>query len=257
MKSFLLLLFSIINYYCLAQGIITTVAGGGSGGDGGLATDAFLEGPNDVYVDDTGNIYIADFTVIRKVDAATDIIHTLVGGGSGGDNVPANQTYLAGCQAIAFDSYHHMYIATDQRIRKVDAMTGIITTIAGIGIQGCTGYGGPATLAKIGRPEDIAIDTADNLYIADGGSVIRKVNLNSGIISTIIGVYGQPGYWTNGPIHLNTKIGSVNGICVDKNGNIYFSDWGNHKIGRISPAGNLTKYCGTGNFGISGDGGNA
>ena len=256
-RSILLSLFflPVVGY---TQNIITTVAGGGMGGDGGLAVNAALSDVYDVYADDTGNFYIVELFSIRKVDKATGIIQSVAGTGSpgyAGDGGPANQAKFFGADAIAFDTNGDYYIADNgnHRIRKVEAATNIITTMAGNGTSGYSGDGGLATSAQIGAPNDIALDAAGNLYIADEGCVIRRVDKQTGIISSVAG-NGVQGTWTNGQTAANAQIGKIKGICVDKNGNIYFADLDNHKIGKIDQTGILTTFCGTGVAGSSGDG---
>src|SRR5690606_15735219 len=172
MKSFLSILFVLFCFPSFAQGIITTVAGGGMGGDGSLATNAHLSAPNDVAVDDSGNLYIALETAVRKVDAQTQIISLYAGSyqpGFGCDGCPATQGKLSHASAIAFDSQGNLHIADwgTCRIRKVDALTGVMTTVAGNGSFGYSGDGGLATQAQLGKPVDIALDGSGNLYIAD------------------------------------------------------------------------------------------
>ena len=257
-RSILLSLFflPVVGY---SQNIITTVAGGGTGGDGGLAVNAWLDDVYDVYADDTGNFYIVELSSIRKVDHATGIIKTVAGTGVpgySGDGGPADQAKLYGADAIAFDKNGDYYIADNGAhcIRKVDAATNIISTVAGNGTYGNSGDGGPATSAQIGSPNDIALDAAGNLYIADEWYVIRKVDKQTGIISTVAG-NGVQGTWSNGETAVGAQIGRIRGVCVDKNGNIYFADLDNHKIGKIDPSGILSTYCGTGQLGNTGEGG--
>ena len=259
-RSILLSLFflPVVGY---TQNIITTVAGGGTGGDGGLAVNAWLDDVYDVYADDTGNFYIVELSSIRKVDHATGIIKTVAGTGVpgySGDGGPADQAKLYGAVAIAFDKNGDYYIADNGAhcIRKVDAATNIITTVAGNGTFGNSGDGGPATSAQLGFPNDIALDGAGNLYIADERYVIRRVDKQTGVITTVAG-NGVLGTWSNGQTALSAQLGSIRGICVDKAGNIFLADLNNHRIGKIDPSGILTTYCGTGQLGNTGEGGPA
>src|SRR5690606_37784302 len=198
--------------FCLpsfAQGIITTVAGGGMGGDGDTATQAALFGPNDVLVDDTGNIYIAEDYWLWKVDAA-GIIHRLGGDGNpgiGGDGIHVSQARFGGARAIALSPQGDLYIADNGNhvIRKVDKNTGIITKVAGDWTLGYSGDGGPAGSAQLGFPNDIAFDAAGNLYIADMRYVIRRVDAQTGIITTIAG-NGVKGTWKDGDTAVKTQL---------------------------------------------------
>jgi len=182
-----------------ASGIITTVAGNGIpselSGDGGPATAAGLEFPRRVAIDTRGNLYIANLSSIRKVDATSGIISTVVGGrndspGGGGAATSGTLNVPIG---MAFDADGNLYF-TEQgshRVRRVDARSGIISTVAGNGSDYfddvlSNGDGGPATAAVLTYPRSVAFDAKGNLYIADSvHNGIRKVDSASGIISTI------------------------------------------------------------------------
>src|SRR5207244_2987752 len=181
-----------------ASGIITTVAGNGSfgfAGDGGAATSASLNGPAGVALDAGGNLYIADHCNhrIRKVDAATGIITTAAGNGSpafAGDGGAATSATLNGPVAVALDASGNLYVADqgNHRIRKVAAATGIITTVAGNGINTFAGDGGAAANASLNYPASVALDASGNLYIADpNNNRIRKVAAARGSITTVAG----------------------------------------------------------------------
>ena len=190
-KNAALILIGIIVLLCFyfaynhshAQGIITTVAGNGTPGytgDAGPATGAELNYPMGVAVDASGNLYIADTknNRVRMVDRA-GIITTVAGTGAQGSssNGPAISAELNQPTGVAVDKAGNLYIADNQNfcIRKVDA-SGIITTVAGNGIQGYGGDGGAATGAELNYPAGVAFDASGNLYIADiKSNRIRKV----------------------------------------------------------------------------------
>ena len=160
-------------------GIITTVAGNGTGGysgDGGAAIDASLGSPQDIFVDNNGNLYIAERSngVIRKVDPS-GIITTVAGNGDdSGDGGLATEARLSTPNDIFVDGGGNLYVAAGGLVRRVDP-SGIITTIAGGGF-GDLGDGGPATEATLNNPAGIFVDGSGNLYIADtGNNRIRKV----------------------------------------------------------------------------------
>jgi uncharacterized protein (TIGR03437 family) len=163
-------------------GTITTFAGSGglgSSGDGGPATSATFNAPFALAVDSAGNVYIADSTAarVRKVNAA-GIITTVAGNGGHGssaDGGPATSASLDPT-GIAVDSAGNIFISDqNSRVRKVST-AGIITTVAGTGVSGFSGDGGPATSALISTPNDVALDSAGNLYIADAtNDRVRKV----------------------------------------------------------------------------------
>ena len=246
------------------NGIITTVAGtGGAGfaGDGGPATAALLDAPNDVAVDVYGNLYIADLQNrrIRKVNLS-GIITTIAGNGSNqssGDGGPATAAGLNFPHGISVDPAGNLYIASpyDARIRKVDT-NGIISTVAGTGNSGYAGDGGPAVAAQLRHPVDVDVTSNGTIYIADAENHrIRKVDTN-GIITTIAGT-GNNGYTgDNGPA-LNAQLNLPHGVTVDSSNNIYVGDRLNNRVRKIDANGIITTIAGTGAAGYSGDGGPA
>jgi len=158
----------------LAPGAIITVAGAGEFGDGAPALSARLTFPWDVTIDPEGNMYIAESAGhrIRMVDRDTGLITTVAGTGEsgfGGDGVPATAALLAAPRGIALDASGNLFISDtrNRRIRKPDASTGTISTVAGNGEGGFGGEGGPATQARLNGPSAVAIDSEANLYIAD------------------------------------------------------------------------------------------
>ena len=177
-----------------SAGTISTIAGNGipgSAGDGGLAVNASLSDVTGLALDNAGNLYIADRgnRSVRKVTAA-GIISTFAGTGVqgfSGDGGPATSAQLNTPASVMF-SGGNLYIAdsSNQRIRKVDG-NGTITTIAGNGVAGFSGDGGPATSASLQFPLGMAMDTAGNLYVADGdNNRVRKISA-SGVITTVAG----------------------------------------------------------------------
>lgn len=182
----------------VSTGIISTVAGDfalfgtvvyPSLGDGGPATSARLVNPTGVRLDAAGNIYIADsfLNTVRKVNSSTGNITTVAGfynfaqGGYGGDGGAATSATLSSPQGIALDSANNLYIcdAGNMVIRKVDASTGIISTVAGdfAKSRGFSGDGGLATAAQLNYPDGIVVDGSGSLYIAEyDNNLIRKVD---------------------------------------------------------------------------------
>lgn len=188
------------------DGIIRTIVGNGCGifgcsggnGDGGPATAARIAGPVDVEYDRAGNLYIAEVqgNRVRKVDVQTGIITTFAGnglgpaGGNGGDGGPATEARFEDPSHLAIDAAGNVYIADTgaHKIRKVTASTGIISTIAGTGAQFFGGDGGPAIAAALHSPNDLYLDGAGNLFIADTGNErVRRIAANTGIIATVAG----------------------------------------------------------------------
>jgi gliding motility-associated-like protein len=216
-------------------GIITTVSGNTVAnscgvGDGGPLGGAQFEAISALTTDHNGNLYISDYgcNVIRKVNSA-GIITTVAGNGSYGflgDGGLATSARMAYPCKVAVDNSGNIYIpdAQNHRIRRVDAVTGIITTVAGNGVMGYTGDGGPATAAEISFPGAVVLDNAGNFYFGDYNMVIRKVD-PSGIITTYAGT-GVAGYTGDGGPAQNAEIYLTEGrINTDNNGNIYFMNF--------------------------------
>ena len=249
-----------------STGTITTIAGTGEccfSGDGGPAVEAELRNPYGVAVDSAGNVYITDVSNqrIRKVDS-TGTITTIAGTGElgfSGDGGPAVEAELYDPAGVAVDSAGNLYIADsgNQRIRKIDS-TGTITTIAGTG-ECCfvsTDDGGPAAAARLAFPYGVAVDSAGNLYIADSWNRrIRKVD-STGTITTIAGT-GELGFSGDGGPAGAARLAFPYGVAVDSAGNVYIADVSNQRIRKIDSTGTIITIAGTGEFGFSGDGGQA
>jgi trimeric autotransporter adhesin len=245
-------------------GIISTVAGkGGDGfsGDGGPATAAQLYGPGGVAVDSSGYLYIADEGNNRvRIVTAAGVISTVAGNGIpgfGGDGGAATAAQLNLPSSVAVDNAGNLYIA-DQRNNRIRKATtaGIISTVAGEGGNGFSGDGGPATAAVLNYPVNVAIDNAGNLYIADSeNNRIRGVT-TAGIISTAAG-NGSIGFSGDGGEATAALLNIPWGVTIDNAGNLYFSDSGNARIRKVTPAGVISTVAGDGVSGFGGDGGPA
>jgi trimeric autotransporter adhesin len=244
-----------------AAGIISTVAGGGTGnlGDGGPATAAYLSDPTGVAIDSAGNLFIAELNTnrIRKV-TRKGIISTAVGkviGGFSGDGGAATAAHLSDPTGVAIDSAGNLLIVDSQnnRIRKV-TRKGIISTVAGNGSSGFSGDGGLAAAAPLRNPTGVAVDSASNLFIADSGNNrICKVT-PEGIISTVAG-NGASGFSGDGGLATAAKLNKPLGVAVDSAGNLYIADTGNNHIRKVTPEGIIITVAGNGASGFSGDGG--
>jgi hypothetical protein len=222
-------------------GLMSVFAGGGhppSTGDGGPATQAYLS-PNGLAFDQTGNLYIADnaHNCVREVSLATGVITTVAGGGTGalGDGGLATAATLGYPGSIAFDSKGNLYIADQNRgsVRVVNAQTGIITTVAGSGNPGGTGDGGVATVAEV-SPAGLALDSADNLYIANGEDGVRKVPAGGGNIGRVVGV-GYSGFGGDGGAATMAELCAPEGLAFDKAGNLYIADYCNYRVRKVGP----------------------
>jgi len=247
-----------------ASGIITAVAGTGAGGfsgDGGQASAAQLLFPNGVASDLNGNIYLADSgnNRIRRVDRNTNVITTVAGNGTygyGGDGGPATSAALGAPTKLTRAPDGSIVIAdtNNHRIRKLSGST--ITTIAGNGVGGAGGDGGPATSASLTYPGDMVYDAGGNLYIADTSNCrIRRVAAGTNVISTIAGngvcSYGGD----NGPA-TSAWLNRPSAVALDARGNLLLADEVNVRIRNIDlNTGIITTIAGTGASGNSGDGG--
>jgi sugar lactone lactonase YvrE len=236
---------------CGGAGIISTVAGTeipAYTGDGGAASAATLDIPGGVAIDGAGNLYIADTdnNVIRKITASTGIITTVVGNGTagfGGDHLAATNpsVELNGPWGITVDANGNLYIAdtANQRIRRVDAITNIITTVAGDGTLNPSGNGSgtfsgdglAAINAGLSLPYAVAFDSAGNMYIPDSGNHrIRWVSAVSGaittasVINTLIGTGALGTACPTGIPVASVVLNTPSGVATDAAGNVYVAD---------------------------------
>jgi len=211
------------------------VAGGGST-EGLIAINSPVIRPSNVAVDAFGNLYFAVDHRIKKVNASTGIMSTIAGNGTigyGGDGNLAVSAILNQPSGIALDSSGNLYFADlgNNRIRKINTITGIISTIAGNGYygNGGSGYYGdgvPSATSTLNNPYGMAVDSMDNLYIADRNNhMIRKITASTGIINTIAG-NGNAGYGGDGSLAVSATLNTPTFIALDRSGNIYFVDGG-------------------------------
>jgi sugar lactone lactonase YvrE len=280
---------------------ISTVAGTGScgySGDGGLANSAQINQPYGVAVDSLGNIFIADYknSVIREVSASNGSISTFAGvavpdpnhmghliglAAYSGDGYLAADAELGFLNAtpygagMATDRSGNIFIAdtANHAVRKVSAATGIITTVAGNGLIGYSGDGGPATNAQLFYPRDVAVDGSGNIFIMDSANcVVRKITASTGVISTVAGTLpdsagnyhcgfsGDGGPATSAQLYPIDLLIPAGGLAVDGAGNIFIADTGNGVIRKVSAAtGIITTVAGNANslYVGGGDGGPA
>ena len=261
MNRLLLIFFLLTSFYSQAQ-IITLFAGngGGFGGDGGPATAAGLPDPGGGIFDRYGNYYFVDLGAkrIRKIDAS-GIITTVAGngfGGSTGDGSPATAARLNAPSAVKLDTSGNLLIADggNNNIRKVDIISGIISTIAGTGTAAYGGDNGPAAAASLNDPQDIAIDKWNNIYIGDVFNFrVRKIN-SSGFITTFAGT-GTEGFTGDGGQATVAEISGVTGMSVDTAGNLYIADqFIGQRVRKIDITGIITTVAGNGGYIYGGDG---
>jgi len=248
------------------NGSISRFAGNntsGFSGDGGPATAAQLNYPTGLAFDFSGNLLISDAgnRVIRRV-SSSGIISTIAGiagsYGYSGDGGPATSAQLGAPAGLCTDNNGNIYFADPGKnvIRKIDA-SGVITTIAGTGgTNGYSGDGGQATAALLNFPNDVCLDAAGNLYIADKNNhAIRKIN-TAGIISTIAGIGGSLNYGFTGDGGQATaaKLNNPQSVSFDASGNLYISDYTNNRIRKVSTTGIITTVGGNGQSAVLGDG---
>ena len=270
MKKLIITILFLLTTTLFSQAqIITTIAGNGTAGysgDGGPATAAEINFPNSVYVDVTGNIYVADAdnNRIRKIDNS-GIISTYAGSGAiglgsgsfSGDGGQATAATLNGPVGVTMDVLGNLYFCDrlNQRVRKIDP-SGIITTIAGTGTAGYSGDGGPATAAELSDEWSIALDGIGDVFIAGSGNqTVRKIN-TSGIITTIAGD-GTLGSVGDGGPATAAQLNGPNIQDVDVHGNLYITESGGQRIRKIDASGVITTIAGNGTSGFFGDGGPA
>jgi hypothetical protein len=194
------------------------------------------------------------------VDAATGVITTVAGGGTGGDGGPAVGARLAPCD-LALDPHGNLFVSdgAGQRVRRVDAATGIITTVAGDGTIATPGMdigdGGPATSASLWAPCGLALDALGNLYIADGNhDRVRRVDASTGIITTVAGGGSSSG---EGVPATSAFLSSPTDVELDGRGNLLIAEPVRNRIRSVDAAGAITTVAGTGVSGFGGDGGPA
>lgn len=203
------------------------------------ATAGPLGTASDVAVDAAGGVYVLDQSgVVRKVKTADGTISVVAGqaqpGGSSADGVPATATVLSGPSGIALDVNGNLYIMENPtgHLRRVDAATGIITTIAGAGTGISAGDGGPAQAATFQNPFRIHVDRQNNIYIGEQAR-IRKIDSGTGTIRTVAGT-GQLDFNGEGLLAFQTNIGNPAAMLVDPAGALWFADSGNRRIRMVS-----------------------
>jgi hypothetical protein len=252
MKNTLFVLaFVLSGIVAKAQYRITTVAGDSTYvlGDGGPATAAFLMGSFAVCTDAGGNLYIGTDNRIRKVNIATGIITTVAGGGTNaGENIPAtNAIITAEIRGMCMDNSGNIYYSSDKKVRRIDAVTGMVKTVAGNGVLGTTDDAVQATSTFI-SPFGIALDGAGNLYIASSMDyTLRKVNLTTGIMNLVAGTPYTAGYTGDGGPATNATLTLLGAVAIRTNGDILLTC--GDVIRKIDGSGLISTFAGGGTGG--------
>lgn len=217
---------TVIKKLWARTGKVTTFAGGGSSSADGVPAISASLSFNGIVSDPAGNIYIAQSTRVRRVDAGTGLISTVAGTGTvgfSGDGGSALTASFALIKDIAIDVAGNLYLldAGNARIRMIDAFSGNVYTIAGSGVTGYTGDGGPATAATMSGAKYLGVDPSGNVYFVDqSSSRIRRIDAATGIITTVVGG-GSTLYHCSGG-HCMT--GPTSGMCVGHDGDVIFNE---------------------------------
>jgi sugar lactone lactonase YvrE len=255
------------------DGVLSTVAGSPLGSDpveGRLALTVRLAGPTGVAVDSSGVVYFAEGSIgsgsgldigdyrIWKVTATDNVLFNAAGNGLAsysGDGGPASRAQVNTPANIAVDAAGNVYFADSQnnRIRRISP-AGMIDTIAGTGVRGFSGDGGPATQAALNAPMGVSIGPGGALYIADSGNNRIRVIMD-GTIATIVG-NGNAGLFGDGGPALKAALHVPQSVVVDSNYNLYIADTLNHTVRRVTPDGTIDSFTGN-QPGFSGDDGPA
>jgi uncharacterized protein (TIGR03437 family) len=244
---------------CGQQYSISTYAGGVPQFTPILSLNASIQSPRGLSSDAAGNLYLSSDHCVFRLGLDGTLLR-LAGNsrpGFSGEGGQALSAQLSSPGGVVVDSSGNLYVAdeSNSRVRRISA-AGTITTVAGNGTQGYAGFTGPATSAWFSNPIAVAMDSTNNLYIADyGNNVVRKVTA-AGNITTVAG-NGTRGYSGDGNAAVSALLSLPYGIAVDGSGSLYIADNGNNAVRKVSPAGVITTIAGNGKKGFSGDGGPA
>ena len=248
---------------CRADKLVL-VAGGDKDGDNIPATQAALKTPFGVAFDKAGNIYFVEYTGhrVRKLDGK-GVLTTIAGTGEkgfGGDGGPALQATFNSMHSLAVAPNGDVYIADtlNNRVRKIDAKTGVVTTVVGTGEKGFSGDDGPATKAKFGNIYCATLDAkGENLYLADlDNRRIRVVDLKTNVVTTVAG-NGDKGVPKDGADAKAAPLVDPRAVAVDSKGNVYILERSGHALRVVDASGKIKTVVGTGKAGSGGDGGPA
>ncbi len=262
------LLAALLAVPVLTAGSAKTIAGtgvSGSAGDGGPSAAAQVGNPYGLTLGPDGDLYVCEIDTdrVRRIDMETGSISTVAGTGEvgyAGDGGPATAALLSDPYEVRFDSGGNMYFVEmlNAVVRRVDAATGVISTIAGTGERGFSGDGGPAVAAAFNRPHSIALDGKGSLFVADiGNHRIRRIDLRTGIVDTFAGT-GEREPTPDGSPVAGTPLNGPRALAFAPDGDLYVALREGNAVYRVDMAAmRLHHVAGTGEKGYTGDGGPA
>jgi hypothetical protein len=242
---------------------LVLVAGGGDR-DEGMATSVKLSSPFGAVFDRFGNMIFVEMTGerVRKMDPK-GVVTTVAGTGVkgfGGDGGPALRAQFDGIHNLAIAANDDLYLADtwNSRVRRIDAKTGLISTVAGTGQKGFSGDGGPAAQAQFGNIYCASLDPkGENLYLADlDNRRIRSVNLRTGVVKTVAG-NGQKGVPAEGADAVKAPLVDPRAVAVGADGTVYVLERSGNALRAMDAQGKIRTVAGTGQKGATGDGGDA
>jgi streptogramin lyase len=262
--------FAVVALYCAAAAAQTTETIAGTGvagfsGDGGPGVKAQINNPYGLVTGPDGALYFCEIGNhrIRRLDLKSGTISTVAGSGRkgyAGDGGPALDADMNEPYEVRFDRAGNMYFAEMQNhvVRRVDARTKVITTVAGTGTAGFAGDGGPASKAQLRQPHSIAFDAQERLLICDiGNHRIRRVDLKTGTIETWAGT-GERKPTPDGAVLAGTPLNGPRAIGSAPDGSLYLVLREGNAVYRIDPkTERIYHFAGTGETGYTGDGGPA
>jgi sugar lactone lactonase YvrE len=235
----------------VSTGVLNLVAGKGaygSGGDGGPAVDAQLNRPFHIGFSGPGDryMYVTDQSNhrIRRVDTLTGIITTVA--------LPSPVISPIG---LLMDGADFAFVTGTNHLVRVQLSTGAVSVVAGDGTAGSSPDGTLATAAQLNGPFGIARDSSGNLYVAQhGGYRVDKIDMTTGRISRVAGT-GANGVGAEGILATASPLGGLEDVAVDRVGNVFIAEGGNHRIRMVGLDGKITTVAGTGTRGFLGEGG--